>query len=88
MIVFPMDKPVIRGIHASYVDLAKLVQYYQNKIGAGCLYCRSSHQTGVLFFLARWQWIPSLKKNLVCGVNSMRFNLTHGEWWNTQIKCH
>ena len=53
MIVFPMDKPVIRGIHASYVDLAKLVQYYQNKIGAGCLYCRSSHQTGVLFFASK-----------------------------------
>jgi hypothetical protein len=50
MVVFPEDKPVIRNIHASYVDMAKLVAYYQQQMDSGCIHLQAAHAEGVLFF--------------------------------------
>ena len=50
MVVFPEDKPVIQNMHASYVDMAKLVAYYQQQIEAGCVYLQTDQADGVLFF--------------------------------------
>ena len=50
MVVFPEDKPVIQNIHASYVDMAKLVTYYQQQIEAGCVHLQAAQADGVLFF--------------------------------------
>jgi hypothetical protein len=50
MVVFPEDKPVIRGLQACYVDSAKLVQYYQQQVGSGCIHFQTANGEGVLFF--------------------------------------
>ncbi|MFZ1983628.1 MAG: hypothetical protein WAU91_04395 [Desulfatitalea sp.] len=50
MVVFPTDKPVIRGIHSGYVDMAKLLSHYRKQVGSGCIHCKSKNLEGVLFF--------------------------------------
>ncbi len=50
MVVFPEDKPVIRNIHASYVDMAKLVAYYQQHMDSGCIHLQAAKAEGILFF--------------------------------------
>jgi hypothetical protein len=50
MVVFPEDKPIIRNIHASYVDMAKLVAYYQQHMDSGCIHLQAAQAEGILFF--------------------------------------
>lgn len=50
MIVIPEDKPVVLGIRTYYTHMNKLIDYYQKKIGTGCIHFAHPDAKGVLYF--------------------------------------
>jgi len=50
MVVFPVNDLVIKDIHASYVDPLKLVAYYRQKTGSGCVHFKAADAEGIVFF--------------------------------------
>ncbi len=50
MVVIPKDKPVIENLNSYYVNMKRLLEHYQDELGAGGLYLKSASSEGAIFF--------------------------------------
>jgi hypothetical protein len=50
MIVIPKETPIIQELNSYYLNIEKLLQYYQGVIDAGCVHFQLPSAEGVVFF--------------------------------------
>jgi len=50
MIIIPEEKPVIENLNTYYLDIKKLLEHYQGKIGTGAVFLKSSSAESIIFF--------------------------------------